>query len=93
MRGEIPSEDKSLRGIKICGEAPCGFSDAKTSSKDAQERSASIRKLLIAVVLRVIFKIVEVIGGIKSNSDYDRCSSFIVGYYICPHVSHCLAFT
>ncbi|KAJ4711770.1 metal tolerance protein 1-like [Melia azedarach] len=53
---------------KFCGEAPCGFSDAKTSSKDAEERSASMRKLLIAVVLCIIFMSVEVVGGIKANS-------------------------
>lgn len=66
--GNVPAEDKSLRGIKICGEAPCGFADVKTSSKDAKERSASMRKLLTAVVLCVIFMSVEVVGGIKANS-------------------------
>ncbi|EFH49898.1 hypothetical protein ARALYDRAFT_909349 [Arabidopsis lyrata subsp. lyrata] len=30
---------------KTCGEAPCGFSDAKTISRDAAERLASVRKL------------------------------------------------
>lgn len=68
VHGVVPDEDKSFRGIKICGEAPCGFSDAKASSKDAQERSASMRKLLIAVGLCVVFMTVEVIGGIKANS-------------------------
>ncbi|PON61118.1 Cation efflux protein [Trema orientale] len=68
VRGNVPAEDKSLRGIKICGEAPCGFADAKTSSKDAEERSASMRKLLTAVVLCVVFMTVEVVGGIKANS-------------------------
>ncbi|MED6150671.1 Metal tolerance protein 1 [Stylosanthes scabra] len=47
---------------KICGEAACGF------SKDSEERSASMRKLVIAVVLCVIFMSVEVVGGIKANS-------------------------
>ncbi|RXH77965.1 hypothetical protein DVH24_039936 [Malus domestica] len=42
--------------------------DAKTSSKDEQEPSASMRKLLIAVVLCVIFMSVEVVGGIKAHS-------------------------
>ncbi|EPS72195.1 hypothetical protein M569_02562, partial [Genlisea aurea] len=53
-------------GIKACEGAICGFSDAKT--KDAQERSASMRKLLIAVALCIIFMGVEVVGGIKANS-------------------------
>lgn len=52
----------------LCGEAPCGFSDSKTSSEDARERSSSIRKLLIAVVLCILFMSVEVVGGIKANS-------------------------
>ncbi|CAI9759307.1 unnamed protein product [Fraxinus pennsylvanica] len=36
--------------------------------RDAQERSASMRKLLIAVVLCIVFMSVEVVGGIKANS-------------------------
>lgn len=66
--GDVPASATSLAVSKICGEAPCGFSDAKASSKDAKERSASMRKLLIAVVLCVIFMTVEVVGGIKANS-------------------------
>ncbi|PON80096.1 Cation efflux protein [Parasponia andersonii] len=66
--GNVPAEDKSLRGIKICGEAPCRFAGAKTRSKDAEEQSTSMRKLLTAVVLCVVFMTVEVVGGIKANS-------------------------
>lgn len=66
--GDIPATGTSLAGSKICGEAACGFSNAKTSSKDAKERSASMRKLLIAVMLCIIFMSVEVVGGIKANS-------------------------
>ncbi|XP_010251357.1 PREDICTED: metal tolerance protein 1-like [Nelumbo nucifera] len=66
--GEVPLGATSVGGSKICGGAPCGFSDASTSSKDAKERNASMRKLLIAVVLCVIFMSVEVAGGIKANS-------------------------
>lgn len=65
--GDI-SPRETGRGIKVCDEAPCGFSDAKTSSKDARERAASMRQLVIAVVLCVIFMTVEVVGGIKANS-------------------------
>lgn len=68
VHGDVQDIESSLGGSKICGEGPCGFSDPKTSSKDAEERSASMRKLLIAVVLCVIFMTVEVIGGIKANS-------------------------
>ncbi|CAA7399040.1 unnamed protein product [Spirodela intermedia] len=53
---------------KVCSGAPCGFSEASASSKDAEERSASMRKLLWAVILCVIFMSVEVVGGIKANS-------------------------
>ncbi|XP_047173407.1 metal tolerance protein 1-like [Vigna umbellata] len=55
-------------GRKICGEATCGFADAGSISKDSEERSTSMRKLLIAVILCVIFMTVEVVGGIKANS-------------------------
>ncbi|XP_049414824.1 metal tolerance protein 1-like [Solanum stenotomum] len=53
---------------KICGSALCGFSDVNTMSKDAQERSASMKKLCIAVVLCIIFMAAEVVGGTKANS-------------------------
>nr|AFK39070.1 unknown [Lotus japonicus] len=53
---------------KICGEAPCGFADAGAISKDSEERSTAMRKLLVAVILCVIFMTVEVVGGIKANS-------------------------
>ncbi|KAK9990041.1 hypothetical protein SO802_025026 [Lithocarpus litseifolius] len=66
--GDVQAAATSFTGSKICGEAPCGFSDAKASSKDAKEQSASMRKLLIAVVLCIIFMSVEVVGGIKANS-------------------------
>lgn len=68
VSGDVPALETGLGVSKICGDAPCGFSDAKTISKDAKERSASMRKLLIAVVLCIIFMSVEVVGGIKANS-------------------------
>ncbi|KAH6755013.1 zinc transporter [Perilla frutescens var. hirtella] len=65
---DSPTTERGSGGSKACKGAVCGFSDAKTSSKDAQERSASMKKLLIAVVLCVVFMSVEVFGGIKANS-------------------------
>lgn len=65
---DVPATERGFAGSKGCGEAPCGFADAKTSSADAHERSASMRKLLIAVVLCIVFMSVEVFGGIKANS-------------------------
>ncbi|XP_057717895.1 metal tolerance protein 1-like [Arachis stenosperma] len=64
ISGDLPDLGRRKGGVsrKICGEAACGF------SKDSEERSASMRKLLIAVVLCVIFMSVEVVGGIKANS-------------------------
>lgn len=55
-------------GRTVCEGALCGFSDAKNGSKDAQERAASTRKLLIAVALCIIFMSAEVVGGIQANS-------------------------
>ncbi|KAE8808421.1 Metal tolerance protein 1 [Hordeum vulgare] len=54
----------------MCRGASCDFADSTntSNSKDAKERSASMRKLLIAVILCVIFMAVEVVGGIKANS-------------------------
>ncbi|KAF3439781.1 hypothetical protein FNV43_RR18059 [Rhamnella rubrinervis] len=68
IRGDVPDGESSTGGSKICGEAACGFSDAGSISKDAEERSASMRKLLIAVALCVLFMSIEVVGGIKANS-------------------------
>ncbi|KAK6919607.1 Cation efflux protein [Dillenia turbinata] len=68
ISGDIPAGEPSNAGSKICGEASCGFTDAGTSSRDAKERSASMRKLVIAVILCVVFMSVEVVGGIKANS-------------------------
>ncbi|XP_010544878.1 PREDICTED: metal tolerance protein 1 [Tarenaya hassleriana] len=65
---ENPGGERTYRGGKICGEAPCGFSDNGSASKDAKERTASMRKLCIAVVLCLIFMSLEVVGGIKANS-------------------------
>ncbi|TXG63109.1 hypothetical protein EZV62_010103 [Acer yangbiense] len=65
---DVPGGGGNLTGSKICGEAPCVFSDAGTNSKDAKERSDSIRKRKIKVVLCVVFMGMEVVGGIKANS-------------------------
>ncbi|KAJ6940630.1 hypothetical protein NC651_006690 [Populus alba x Populus x berolinensis] len=53
---------------KVCGEAPCVFSDTGNNLKNAKERSTSMRKLWIAVALCVVFMSAEVAGGIKANS-------------------------
>nr|GME05688.1 Cation efflux protein [Ipomoea batatas] len=66
--GDVPAQERGAVGSKLCGEAPCGFADAKSTLKDTQERSAAMKKLCIAVVLCVVFMTVEVIGGIKANS-------------------------
>lgn len=63
ISGDLPGARRN-----ICGEAPCGFSNAGSISKESEERSTSMRKLLMAVVLCVIFMSVEVVGGIKANS-------------------------
>ncbi|XVE58187.1 hypothetical protein DITRI_Ditri04bG0150300 [Diplodiscus trichospermus] len=68
IRGDVPAAETNLGGSTICGGAACGFSDAQTSSKDAKERETSMRKLLMAVVLCIVFMSVEVAGGIKANS-------------------------
>lgn len=62
------SDAQTSQGKRVCSGAVCGFADATTTSKDAEERSASMRKLIMAVVLCVIFMSVEVVGGIKANS-------------------------
>ncbi|KAJ6831167.1 metal tolerance protein 1-like [Iris pallida] len=55
-------------GSKSCRVTTCGLSDSGSNSRDAKDRQASMRKLLIAVILCVIFMAVEVVGGIKANS-------------------------
>ncbi|GAB2291150.1 Metal tolerance protein 1 [Dionaea muscipula] len=65
---DIADGEISLGGIKNCGDVPCGFSDAGTTSREAAERLASMRKLFMAVALCIVFMSVEVVGGIKANS-------------------------
>ncbi|KAM7531506.1 hypothetical protein LguiB_034916 [Lonicera macranthoides] len=65
---DVPITESNIGGSKVCGGAPCGFADSKANSKEAKERSASMRKLWIAVVMCVVFMTVEVAGGIKANS-------------------------
>ncbi|KAG6488654.1 metal tolerance protein 1-like [Zingiber officinale] len=64
---DLPPVVSSIDGNKICGGA-CDFSDSRNSSKDATERSASMKKLLMVVILCVIFMSVEVAGGVAANS-------------------------
>ncbi|XP_062091281.1 metal tolerance protein 1-like isoform X2 [Humulus lupulus] len=70
IRGEISDGAGSSGGgsSKICGEVYCGLAEVGSNSKDAKERSAAMRKLLIAVALCLVFMSVEVVGGIKANS-------------------------
>uniref|UniRef100_A0A0E0PH03 Uncharacterized protein n=1 Tax=Oryza rufipogon TaxID=4529 RepID=A0A0E0PH03_ORYRU len=68
VRMDISSSTSVAAGNKVCRGAACDFSDSSNSSKDARERMASMRKLIIAVILCIIFMAVEVVGGIKANS-------------------------
>nr|AAY46198.1 heavy metal transporter [Noccaea caerulescens] len=68
VNGGRSDEERRAVASKVCGEAPCGFSDAKNVSGDTKERNASMRKLCIAVVLCLVFMSVEIVGGIKANS-------------------------
>ncbi|KAL7111044.1 hypothetical protein ACP275_05G063700 [Erythranthe tilingii] len=68
VHADITATERGSIVSKACEGAICGFSDAKSTSKDAQERSASMRKLFIAVALCIVFMSVEVVGGIKANS-------------------------
>ncbi|XP_054796034.1 metal tolerance protein 1-like [Prosopis cineraria] len=68
IRGHASDGGRALGGSKVCGEAPCGFSDAGSISRDSKERLTSMRKLLMAVILCVVFMSIEVVGGIKANS-------------------------
>ncbi|XP_006654001.1 metal tolerance protein 1 [Oryza brachyantha] len=68
VRMDISSSTSLAAGNKICRGAACDFSESSNSSKDARERVASMRKLIIAVILCIIFMTVEVVGGIKANS-------------------------
>nr|AAQ82185.1 cation-efflux transporter [Noccaea caerulescens] len=68
VNGGRSDEERRAVASKVCGEAPCGFSDAKNVSGDTEERNASMRKLCIAVVLCLVFMSVEIVGGIKANS-------------------------
>ncbi|KAI3705966.1 hypothetical protein L1987_76216 [Smallanthus sonchifolius] len=62
------SEKNRYAGTKVCVGAPCGFSDAKTRSLEASQRSASMWKLWCGVIFCFIFMGVEIFGGLKANS-------------------------
>ncbi|KAK1419196.1 hypothetical protein QVD17_28358 [Tagetes erecta] len=68
ISAEAKTSEKNYGGSKVCAGSACGLSDAKTSSKDAEERSSSTWKLLASVVVCFLFMAVEVVGGIKANS-------------------------
>ncbi|KAK4267090.1 hypothetical protein QN277_023923 [Acacia crassicarpa] len=68
IRGHSSDVGRALGRSKVCGEAACGFADAGSISRDSRERTTSMRKLLMAVILCVIFMSIEVVGGIKANS-------------------------
>ncbi|KAL8054089.1 hypothetical protein ABFX02_05G115000 [Erythranthe guttata] len=71
VHSHVPSTEggSTSGGRKGCEAGTlCDFSDSKNSSKDAQERSSSSRKLSIAVALCILFMGVEIVGGIKANS-------------------------
>ncbi|XP_028795819.1 metal tolerance protein 1 [Neltuma alba] len=68
VRGHTSDGRRALGGSKLCGEAPCGFAGAGSISRDSKERWTSMRKLLTAVILCIVFMSIEVVGGIKANS-------------------------
>lgn len=68
VKMDISASASIAIGNKFCKGVACYFSDSSNSSKDAKERSTSMRKLIITVILCIIFMTVEVVGGIKANS-------------------------
>ncbi|PWA42547.1 MTP [Artemisia annua] len=42
---DVSAEENRFAATKVCKGAPCGFSDARTSSNEAKERFASMWKL------------------------------------------------
>ncbi|KAL5649575.1 hypothetical protein ACJX0J_040384, partial [Zea mays] len=68
VKMDISASASVAAGNKFCKGAAYYFSDSSNSSKDAKERSTSMRKLIITVILCIIFMMVEVVGGIKANS-------------------------
>ncbi|KAL8207879.1 hypothetical protein R6Q57_007291 [Mikania cordata] len=68
ISSDVPSNHNRYAATKVCRGAPCGFSDARTSSQEAKERSTSMWKLWGGVLLCFIFMGVEVFGGIKAHS-------------------------
>ncbi|XP_031496203.1 metal tolerance protein A1-like [Nymphaea colorata] len=65
---EILAEKSSPRGNKFCGGPTCGLSDGAKGTDAANERSASMKKLWMAVILCLLFMTAEVVGGIQANS-------------------------
>ncbi|MQL83558.1 hypothetical protein Taro_016058 [Colocasia esculenta] len=65
---DLPLDKSSVDRKRICTGTTCMLSDSIASSGDAKERLASMRKLVMAVILCTIFMCVEVAAGVKANS-------------------------
>lgn len=64
---DVPGVSNTV-GTKTCRVTTCDLVDFGPDSRDAKDRHASMRKLLTAVILCILFMAVEVVGGIKANS-------------------------
>jgi solute carrier family 30 (zinc transporter), member 2 len=61
----VAENSKMPENTKICAGATC---DLSNSTSATPERDTSMRKLLLAIILCILFMAVEVVGGIQANS-------------------------
>ncbi|KAL6195513.1 hypothetical protein ACLB2K_031132 [Fragaria x ananassa] len=69
---EIPVVSESIDVLHVPQKLPCSsicaFSKKESSSMDSKQRSKSATKLGVLIIVYLLFMVVEIVGGVKSNS-------------------------
>lgn len=69
---EIPIVSESINVLHVPQKLPCSsicaFSKKESGSMDSKQRSKSATKLGVLIIVYLLFMVVEIVGGVKSNS-------------------------
>ncbi|XP_024198700.1 metal tolerance protein B [Rosa chinensis] len=69
---EIPIVSEIIDLLPVPQKLPCssicGFSKKESSNLDSKQRSQSATKLRVLIIVYMLFMVVEIVGGVKSNS-------------------------
>ncbi|XP_050369608.1 metal tolerance protein B [Argentina anserina] len=69
---EIPIVSEIIEVLPVPQKSPCSsvcaFSKKESSSWDSGQRSKSATKLGVLIIVYILFMVIEIVGGVKSNS-------------------------